>query len=63
MHRSRLSTILIDCSDSEYERGAAFWSEALGKPRMQADNPRYESLKGRIGGKRGALRRSPARRL
>jgi hypothetical protein len=50
MHRSRLSTILIDCPDSGYEASAAFWSEALGKARIPVDDPRYESLEERSGG-------------
>jgi predicted enzyme related to lactoylglutathione lyase len=63
MHRSRLATILIDCPDADYEASASFWSAALGKQRMPTDGPRYETLKGRVGGDGGpyvALQRVPA---
>ncbi len=50
MHRSRLSTIVIDCDDATFERDSKFWSDALGRPLMPDDNPRYMTLKGRVGG-------------
>ena len=31
MHRSRLSPLVIDCADAEFERSVDFWSGALGK--------------------------------
>jgi len=53
MHRSRLTTVVIDCADDEFERGVAFWSQALGKQTIPQDLPRYVSLRGRIGGEGG----------
>lgn len=53
MHRSRLSTVLIDCVDEDYERGVEFWSRALGKEIVPTDRPVYASLRGRIGGDGG----------
>jgi hypothetical protein len=52
MHRSRLSTIVIDCNDATFERDAKFWSDALGRPLMPSfdKDPRYSTLKGRIAG-------------
>ncbi len=49
MHRSRLSTLVIDCAESEFERSADFWSGALGKQAIPEQDPRYASLRGRIG--------------
>ena len=34
MHRSRLSTVVIDLSVGSFERGATFWSAALGRDRL-----------------------------
>ena len=53
MHRSRLSTVVIDCSDAEFERDVAFWSRALGKHPIPDESPRYVSLRGRVGGEGG----------
>jgi len=53
MHRSRLCTVVIDCSDDEFERGVSFWSQALGKQSLPQEDPRYVSLRGRIGGEGG----------
>jgi Glyoxalase-like domain len=46
MHHSRLSTLMIDCLDSEFEASVEFWSEALGlpEPRRPAKNQRYLTL-------------------
>jgi len=55
MHRSRLSTIVIDCSEAELERGIDFWSGALGKEAVATDDPRYTSLRGRVGGDGGPI--------
>jgi predicted enzyme related to lactoylglutathione lyase len=64
MHRSRLSTILIDCAESDFDAGVAFWSAALGREAIPEEgNPRYASLRGRIGGEGGpyvTLQRVPA---
>jgi predicted enzyme related to lactoylglutathione lyase len=54
MHRSRLSSILIDCASSDYERGIAFWSRALGKEGMREDD-RYTTFRGNVGGAGGLL--------
>ena len=53
MHRSRLATIVIDCADADYAKSEAFWSAALGRAAMPFEDPRYASLKGRIGGDGG----------
>ena len=48
MHRSRLSTLFIDCAPDSFDRGIEFWSAALGKDVVVYDE-NYRSLKGRIG--------------
>ncbi len=53
MHRSRLSTVLIDCAEEDYEQGLDFWSCALGREPLPTDGPRYTSLRGRVGGEGG----------
>ena len=53
MHRSRLSTLVIDCAEDEFERGVKFWSQALGKQTIPQEGDRYVSLRGRIGGEGG----------
>ena len=32
MHRSRLSTFVIDCQTTDVDEAARFWSAALGRP-------------------------------
>ncbi len=49
MHRSRLTSVVIDCAEEDYEKGAAFWSAALGRPLVPRDE-RYVALRGRVGG-------------
>jgi hypothetical protein len=45
MHRSRLSTLLIDAPTAEATRSAAFWSAALGvETRSAPDEPQFSSL-------------------
>lgn len=46
MHHSRVSTLMIDCLDGEFEASLAFWAEALGlpKPRRPASNQRYVTV-------------------
>ena len=46
MHRSRLSTFVLDCKTSDLDDAAAFWSRALGRrARPDADgDPRYRVL-------------------
>jgi hypothetical protein len=51
VHRSRLSYILIDCSESSTSDGAEFWSRALGLELDPRDPPgsRYVHLVGQPG--------------
>ena len=65
MHRSRLTSILIDCTGEDFEAGVGFWSAALDKQTMpdEGDDPRYVTLRGRVGGDGGPfvlLQRVPA---
>ena len=65
MHKSRLSTVVIDCAEDEWEEGQAFWSRALGREPVPEDgpSPRYVNLRGRVGGEGGPyvlLQRVPA---
>ena len=46
MHRSRLSTFVIDCQSEDLERATSFWSQALGrsvKP-PEPDSGNYREL-------------------
>ncbi len=52
MHRSRISSVIIDFDAESFEEGARFWSAALGRERMTRSE-RYESLRGRVGGEGG----------
>jgi hypothetical protein len=51
MHRSRLTSVLIDCAEADWQRSLEVWSAALGRELMpeEGDDPRYVSLRGRIG--------------
>ena len=46
MHRSRLSTFVIDCKVDDLEAAAEFWSKALGRGLDPADpaDPDYRQL-------------------
>jgi predicted enzyme related to lactoylglutathione lyase len=46
MHRSRLSTFVIDCKSDDVEVAAEFWSKALGRAVVKADpaDPDYREL-------------------
>jgi predicted enzyme related to lactoylglutathione lyase len=46
MHRSRLATFVIDCKADDVDTAAAFWSQALGRPVVNADpgDPGYREL-------------------
>lgn len=46
MHKSRLSTFVIDCKTEDLEAAATFWSRALGRSaHVQPDNdPLYREL-------------------
>jgi len=48
MHRSRLSSIVIDCKTTDLDAATEFWSRALGRPwKRQPDNdPNYRELAG-----------------
>ena len=62
MHRSRLTTVVIDCAEADFERGAEFWSAALGKAPVPGGE-RYVALRGRVGGEGGpfiGLQRVPS---
>ncbi|HYN97067.1 MAG TPA: VOC family protein [Pilimelia sp.] len=49
MHRSRLSTLLIDVPADEAPAAATFWSAALGVPaRPVPDEPQFTSLPGAL---------------
>lgn len=51
MHRSRLSTVLIDVPAGEVPAAAAFWSAALGVPaRPVAGEEQFTSLPGAVPG-------------
>jgi len=59
VHRSRLSTVVIDCAEGDSDRGFEFWSRALGREALAdpagENDPRYTSLKGRVGGEGGPI--------
>lgn len=47
MHKSRLSTFIIDCRSDDVDAASAFWSAALGRP-VQPPDPgdhKYRTLK------------------
>lgn len=50
-HHSRVSTLMIDCLDEQFDAALAFWSEALGlaPERRPREGERYVTL-GRIDG-------------
>jgi hypothetical protein len=50
-HRSRVSTLMIDCLADRFDESIGFWSRALGlkKPRRPAADQRYLTL-GKIEG-------------
>ena len=46
MHRSRLSTLVIDCNGENLDDAARFWSQALGRPLVPAeDDPVMENYR------------------
>src|SRR5882672_7919190 len=49
MHRSRLSTFVIDCKTHELDAATAFWSSALGRQvsRSPDNDPMYRVLRSR----------------
>jgi predicted enzyme related to lactoylglutathione lyase len=46
MHRSRLSTFVIDCKTQDLEAATSFWSQALGRKAKPVDpeSPTYRTL-------------------
>jgi hypothetical protein len=46
MHKSRLSTFVLDCNSPDVDAAAAFWSSALGRPVLPptADSGNYREL-------------------
>ena len=46
MHRSRLSTFVIDCQSEDIDQATAFWSQALGRPAKPPvpDSDNYREL-------------------
>jgi hypothetical protein len=47
MHKSRLSTFVIDCKTMDVDEAARFWSAALGRSvTTPDDDPAYRSLSG-----------------
>jgi Zn-finger nucleic acid-binding protein len=49
MHRSRLSTFVIDCQDGQVDDAARFWAHALGRPvnKASVDDGKYRELASR----------------
>jgi hypothetical protein len=47
MHRSRLSTFVIDCKTADVDAATEFWSKALGRPiKKDESDPDYRELAG-----------------
>jgi predicted enzyme related to lactoylglutathione lyase len=48
MHKSRLSTIVIDCQTQDLDAAARFWSAAIGRTAEEGVDPeeRYRALEG-----------------
>lgn len=44
MHRSRLSTFVIDCKGEDVDAAARFWSAALGRALKPPSEPGYREL-------------------
>jgi len=49
MHKSKLSTFVIDCQDGDIDEAARFWARALGRAVASAgpENPTYRELRAR----------------
>ena len=49
MHKSKLSTFVIDCQDGDIDEAARFWSRALGRAAGSAgpENDTYRELRSR----------------
>lgn len=44
MHRSRLSSIIIDCRTDDLESAARFWSQALGRSYAPDNDAKYMQI-------------------
>jgi hypothetical protein len=44
MHRSRLSSLIIDCKSDDLEAAARFWSAAIGRPIVAPTGENYLEL-------------------
>jgi Glyoxalase-like domain len=44
MHKSRLSTFVIDCRSEDLDAATRFWSAALGRPSKPSNEPDYADL-------------------
>src|SRR5882672_502186 len=47
MHKSKLSTFIIDCKTDDIDAATSFWSGALGRPALppgEGDGDRYRAL-------------------
>ena len=44
MHRSRFSSIIIDCRTDDLEAAAKFWSRALGRPYKPDSDGKYMDI-------------------
>jgi len=51
MHKSKLSTFVIDCQGGDLDEATRFWSQALGRAAGSAgpENPNYRELRTRTG--------------
>jgi hypothetical protein len=44
MHKSRLSTFIIDCKTEDLDKATQFWSAALGRPAKPSNDPGFADL-------------------
>jgi hypothetical protein len=44
MHKSRLSTFVIDCNTGDLDQATQFWSAALGRPAKPSNDPGFTDL-------------------
>jgi predicted enzyme related to lactoylglutathione lyase len=49
MHKSRLSTFVIDCRTGELDKATEFWSKALGRAAKDSNDPGYKDLQAAAG--------------
>lgn len=48
MHRSRLSSLIIDCRADDLDAAAQFWSQALGRPIKEGADPARDTYVGLV---------------